>query len=76
MPVHGVSAEDRIAVMAAHDPCSTGSAVQGPPDRARARGANIESAARFHLTFLEFPTFVMIHDVYGGLIIERVMNAR
>ena len=53
MPVHGVSAKNRFAVMAAHDPRSPGSTVKGPPDRADAWGADVEVAVGFRLAFLE-----------------------
>jgi hypothetical protein len=68
MPVHRVSAENRFAVMAAHDPCSPGSTVEGPPDRAHALGADVESAVGFHLAFLEVFASVIILDVQGDLI--------
>jgi hypothetical protein len=76
MPVHRMSAENRFAVMAAHDSCSSGSTVKGAPDRAHAWCADEEPAVRFQLAFLELFASVMIMDVQGDLIIERVMNAR
>jgi hypothetical protein len=40
--VHGVSAEDRLAVLAADHPHAARRAVQRPPDRVDARGADQE----------------------------------
>ena len=51
MPVHGVSAENRFAVMAAHDLRSAWSAVKGSPDRVYARGADVKCAVQFRLRF-------------------------
>jgi hypothetical protein len=76
MSVHGMSAEDRLAVMAAHDFRSAWSPVEGPPDRADARGPNKERPVRLHLAFLRVFGSGMIHGVKGGLIIESAKNAR
>jgi hypothetical protein len=67
MPVHRMRAKNRFAVMPAHDPCSPGSTLEGPPDRAHAWGTDEESAVGFHLAFLEVFASVMILDVQGDL---------
>ena len=70
MPVHRMSAENRFAVVAAHDPYSPGSTVKGPPDRADTLGANVEPAINFHLAFLEVFGSAIILDVQGDLVFE------
>jgi hypothetical protein len=67
VPVHGVRAENRFAVMAAHDSRSPRSTVEGPPDRVNAGSADVELAVRVRLAFLEWLWSVMIHDVHGNL---------
>jgi hypothetical protein len=61
--VHRMIADNRIAVMAAHDPRTSWSAVQGPPDRVYAWCADIERAVRLRLSFLDRLNSVMIHVV-------------
>jgi hypothetical protein len=71
-----MSAENCFAVMAAHDPCSPGSTVQGPPDRADALSADVESAVGFHLALLEVFASAIILDVQGDLFFRTAQDAR
>jgi hypothetical protein len=76
MPVHRMSAKNRVAVMAAHDPRSAGSTVEGSPDRAHALGADVERAVRFYLAFLEALTSGMILDVQVDLNFRMARRSR
>jgi hypothetical protein len=50
--VHGVSAENCLAVMAAHHPCASRRAKEGAPDRVYAWGADVKALLALHFGFL------------------------
>jgi hypothetical protein len=52
--VHGVSTQDRLAVVAAYDSYTSWCAKEGAPDRVDAGGANVKALIVLHCGFLRF----------------------